>query len=124
MSQWQKKCLLILVPRWRFNMDKSNVIVGVLLDEYKISFVEICQIYKISEDNLIEILDHGLISDISYVNPQSEFDRQMLERILRALRLQYDLGINAAGVVLALELMDELDSVAKELDVLKKHMDI
>jgi hypothetical protein len=38
--------------------------------------------------------------------------------------LQYDLGINAAGVVLALELMDELDSVAKELDVLKKHMDI
>lgn len=105
-------------------MDKSNVVVGVLVDEYKISFVEICEIYKISEEQLLEILDQGLISDISYVNPKLEFDRQKLERILRALRLQYDLGINAAGVVLALELMDELDTVAKELDVLKKHMEI
>jgi chaperone modulatory protein CbpM len=105
-------------------MDKTNVLAGVLLDDYKISFVEICEIYKIPEEHLFDILDHGLISNISYVNPKSEFDRQMLERILRALRLQCDLGINAAGVVLALELIDELDVMAKELEVLKKHMDI
>lgn len=105
-------------------MDKSNVMVGVLLDDYKISFVEICEIYKIPEERLREILENGLISEVSYVSQQLEFDGQMLERILRALRLQCDLGINAAGVVLALELMDELDSMTKELEVLKKHRDI
>ncbi len=103
-------------------MDKSTVMIGVLLDDYKVSFIEVCESYNISEQQLIEMLEHGLISTISSPSRQLEFDREMLERIVRALRLQDDLGLNAAGAVLALELLDELDSLNQELDVLKKHI--
>lgn len=103
-------------------MDKNTIVVGVLLDDYKVSFIDICEIYNVPEQQLFEILDNGLIPKISNVSKQLEFDRKMLERITRALRLQADLGLNAAGVVLALELLDELDSLNQELYVLKKHI--
>lgn len=104
-------------------MSKTTVMVGVLVDDYSVSFIEVCEGYNISEQQLLEILEHGLISSIETPNRQLEFDREMLLRIRRALRLQEDLGLNAAGVVLALELLDELDNVNQELDILKKHLE-
>ena len=103
-------------------MEKNAVVVGVLLDEYKVSFIDVCEVYIVSEQQLLEILDHGLLPKISCASRQSEFDREMLERIIRALRLQTDLGLNAAGTVLALELLDELDTLNQELDILKRHI--
>ncbi len=105
-------------------MEKNTVMVGVLLDDYKVSFIEICEVYNIPEQKLLEILENGLIPKISYANRQLEFDKQMFERIMRALRLQEDLDLNAAGVVLVLELLDELDVLKQELDVLKRHVGI
>lgn len=104
-------------------MSKATVMVGVLVDDYSVSFVEVCEGYNISEQQLLEILEHGLISAIETPNRQLEFDREMVLRICRALRLQDDLGLNAAGVVLALELLDELDNVHQELDILKRHLE-
>lgn len=101
-------------------MTKSTVMVGVLVEDYSVSFVEVCAGYNISEHLLLEMLEHGLISSIETPNRQLQFDREMLSRISRALRLQEDLGLNAAGVVLALELLDELDDVNQELGILQR----
>lgn len=103
-------------------MEKNSVMVGVLLDDYKVSFIEVCEIYNIPEQQLIEILENGLIPKISSINRQLEFDRKMLDRVRRALRLQKDLSLNAAGAVLVSELLDELDSLSQELEVLKRHI--
>lgn len=104
-------------------MTNSTIIVGVLVDDYSASFIEVCEGYNISEQFLLEMLEHGLIESIATPNRQLEFDRDMLLRISRALRLQEDLSLNASGVVLALELLDELDSVTQELEILKRHLE-
>ena len=122
MRKWQRRCLLTLERKWSTNMSKTTVTVGVLVDDYSVSFIEVCEGYNISEQQLLEILEHGLISSIETPNRQLEFDREMFLRISRALRLQQDLGLNAAGVVLALELLDELENVNQELDILRKHL--
>lgn len=124
MNLWLRKCHLILERRWRFKMDKNAAIVGSLLDDCTVSFIEICEVYKISEQQLLEVLDNGLIPDIANFDVNSEFDSKMLQRILRALRLQNDLGVNPAGAVLASELLDELEALTQELNVLKKHMNL
>ena len=45
-------------------MSKTTVTVGVLVDDYSVSFIEVCEGYNISEQQLLEILEHGLISSI------------------------------------------------------------
>ncbi|MDF1758524.1 MAG: chaperone modulator CbpM [Legionellaceae bacterium] len=104
-------------------MTKSTITVGVLVDEQSsISFVEVCEYCEVSEKELLEMLEHGLISSIDMPSEQLQFDREMLKRIESAYRLQEDLGLNAAGVVLALELMDELQELNQELEILKRHL--
>lgn len=105
-------------------MAKSTITVGVVIDEKtRVSFVDICENYNISEKELLDILEHGLISSIDSPNKKLQFDMDMLQRIKAAYRLQEDLGVNSAGAVLALELMDELDKLNSELDILKRHLE-
>lgn len=103
-------------------MANNSVIVGVIVDDDRVSFIEVCEDYNITEELLLDLLEHGLIPSIDIPNKQLKFNKNMLDRIARACRLTTDLELNAAGVVLALELMDELESMSRELDILKKHV--
>jgi len=105
-------------------MDRNTVITGELMDEYTtISFTQVCHTYHIPEDVLIELLEHGLFNDITPPVKQVSFNPYMLSRVQSAQRLQEDLGVNLQGVILALELRDELERVRKELDILRRHID-
>ncbi len=104
-------------------MSKSTMIMGMLVDDHShVSFLDVCEKQGISEDILLEMLEHGLLPEIISPNRQTEFDLNMLNRIQSACRLQIDLGLNVPGVVLALELMDELEQLHRELRVLRRHM--
>ena len=87
-----------------------------------ISFSEVCQQYGISEQILFEFLENGLISEISAPSTHVIFEPSHLQRILSAYRLHQDLEINPNGVILALELMDELTELRQELAILRRHM--
>lgn len=104
-------------------MMKSTVQSGILVDKnLTISFVQVCQICHLSKDTLLELLDHGLFSQLPTPFEQQVFDSNMVHRLHAARRLQEDLGINLAGVVLALELRDELEKLQQELDFLRRHV--
>jgi len=104
-------------------MSKSTIVMGVLVDDQSsISFFDLCEKQGISEDVLLDMLEHGLIPEVSMPTTHMEFDLSMINRIQSACRLQTDLGINSPGVVLALELMDELEQLHSELRVLQRHV--
>ena len=85
--------------------------------------MEICQQYGVPEDLLFELLEYGLITEIKTPTKNLTFEASHLQRILSACRLQRDLDINTHGAILALELMDELNELRKELSILRRHMD-
>lgn len=105
-------------------MDKRTQLTEIVIDHdsLSISFVEICQHYAISEELLFEMLEYGLLPDIVSPNKESTFTQAHLQRIISAFRLHKDLEINTQGVILALELMDELAEVRKHLSLLQRHM--
>lgn len=105
-------------------MEKTNVITAELMDENSalISFTQVIHHYHIPEDVLIELLDHGLLRDITSSTKELTFNPLMLKRIQSARRLQDDLGINSPGVVLVMELRDELEMLHRELDILRRHV--
>ncbi|MGV3740191.1 MAG: chaperone modulator CbpM [Gammaproteobacteria bacterium] len=105
-------------------MVKNTQLTEIVIDNdsVNISFVEVCQHYAISEDTLFEMLEYGLIPEIVAPNRNLKFNQAHLQRIISALRLHTDLDINTHGVILALELMDELAELRKQLALLQRHI--
>lgn len=104
-------------------MADQTIIAGVLMDENTtISFVEVCQKCNISEEMLLDMIEHGLFSSSLARNKISDVDQSTFIRIQSACRLQQDLGINIPGVVLVLELLEELEQARDELKILQHHV--
>lgn len=104
-------------------MSKQTMITGVLVDEsVQLTFVEVCHHYDLSEDVLMDILEHGLLSDVNMPHKNLVFRGHELQKILSACRLHRDLGINSPGVILALELLDELNDLQQQLQILQRHI--
>lgn len=89
-------------------------------EQYSISFTEACQKYHIAEEILLEMIEHGLFDPETKDIKQCRIDYTIVQRIRTAHRLYTDLGVNVAGAVLVLELLDELHSIQKELDILQR----
>lgn len=105
-------------------MVDKTIITAVLVDENtNISFVEICHQYHIPEELLQEMIEYGFFGQTTASIDTITFDNQMLKRILSARRLQQDLALNIPGIILALELIEELTQVRDELAILQRHID-
>ena len=106
-------------------MDKNTIITGTLMDDntIDISFTQVCHLYHIPEEVLIELLEYGLFNEVTQPTKQVAFNPSMLNRIQSARRLQDDLDVNLPGVVLILELRDELERMRNELNILRHHFD-
>lgn len=108
-------------------MVKSQIIQTIVLDEeVHLTFIEICEQLNLPENVLEELIDHGLLQEVAEVEikQSTTFDAAQLARIQTALRLGHDLGINIPGVVLALELLDEIEQLRQELSILKRLRDM
>ena len=97
---------------------QANDFVLEITEEQSITFIEICQKCNLKEEELQEMLEHGLFED----NGTKTVNLTTLKRIESAYRLQADLGVNIPGAALALELLDELQLLRSELDFLRKHL--
>ena len=102
-------------------MNKHEIIAGILMNENTtFSVVEVCQHCHLSEDVLMEWIANGLFGEQYHTNILTQFDYQMVDRVRTAHRLQHDLEVNLQGVILALELMDEMAKMRDELAILKR----
>lgn len=90
--------------------------IEVLADDRVYSLTEICRICRMDEDTLSEFLEFGVVPADS---SDHEFRQSHLDRLLRAQRLKHDLELNSAGVALALDLLDRIDGLQRELAALK-----
>lgn len=103
-------------------MNTEHVVIGVLMEEHStFSFNEVCLRYNIPEELLIEMVEQGLFAPQSVTSKQTQLTSKDLHRMESAFRLHKDLGINLPGVALALDLLEEIEELRKELHILHKH---
>lgn len=103
-------------------MDKETILTGVLIERTAtLTLIEVCDKYHIPKELLIEMLDEGLFSNQSTQPEAIALDQNALRRIEIAFRLHKDLELNLPGVVLAIELLEELGKMNDELAILRKH---
>jgi chaperone modulatory protein CbpM len=105
-------------------MSKHKTITTVILrDEISLTAIEVCEQCELSEQALIELLEHGILSDMLFPSIKTmRFNGEHVARLQSASRLQQDLNLNTPGAVLALELFDELEALRQEIQILKRHL--
>ncbi len=90
--------------------------VGELLGEQvELTLDELCRACAVQATLVIELVDEGVIAPVGDVPEVWRFDALHLRRARVAIRLQRDLGVNPAGAALALQLLDELDSLRHQV---------
>lgn len=101
-------------------MNKLHI--GELLDdqvEYSLS--ELCDVANCRQEWIRRLVDEGIIEPRNDNNENLVFSASCLKKIYSAMRLEHDLGINIAGVALALELIDEIRHLRCKLDMRTKY---
>lgn len=102
-------------------MKNDDIITGVLIEETTTyTLIEVCQRYHISEALIQELAEHGFFPTRTTEIKNLQFTETMLRRMESAFRLHRDLDINMPGVVLAMELLDQIESLNRELKMLHR----
>ncbi|RLK46819.1 MerR family transcriptional regulator [Alkalispirillum mobile] len=95
----------------------QTVIRGEILEEEVVlSLGEVCRLCRLSADELLVMVDEGIIEPMER-GPTSHwrFHGTSVRRAHRAVQLRRDLGVNWAGAALALELLDEVETLRQRL---------
>ncbi|MEY6433076.1 chaperone modulator CbpM [Thioalkalicoccus limnaeus] len=96
---------------------------GVVLDEGLIvTLTELKQLCGSSDQMLEYLVDEGVLCPQGRRPDEWRFSGREVRRARRALRLQRDLELNPAGTALALELIEEIETLRARLRVLERRL--
>lgn len=90
--------------------------VEILEEDVQWTQVEICEVCDISAEELTDYVSEGLIDPVGRNPDEWRFQGATLQRIRFAKHVQQDLGVNAAGAALALDLLQEISRLKRKLD--------
>ncbi|MDP2028726.1 MAG: chaperone modulator CbpM [Thiobacillus sp.] len=88
---------------------------SILEEQTQLTLVDLCGACAVHAERIIELVDVGVLEPAGHEPAHWRFGGASLHRAHAALRLQRDLEINLAGVALALELLDEIESLRMRL---------
>ncbi len=87
----------------------------------ELTLADLCESCGLTEELITTYVAEGIIEPQGSDKVHWRFSRIHLIKIHRASRLERDLGLNAAGVALALDLMDQLNELKRRLLQYERH---
>lgn len=94
------------------------VLSGVLLDDSAVvTLAELCHSCAVTSETVVEMVEYGILEPSGDSPPHWCFRASSLRRVTTARRLQHDLGVNLAGVALALDLLEQIERLEARLRV-------
>lgn len=93
----------------------EQALTGTIFDGNSIlSIHDLSRMCEVDERHIVEFVEEGVLNVVEVRNGW-HFSGDALRRARLALRLERDLELNIAGVALALELIEELQRLRREL---------
>lgn len=92
----------------------------VLSDGDWIAVAEICRVCRIEAGAVHELAELGLVSPRGSASGEWEFPATVLPRLRIVGRLMRDLGVNASGAALAVELLEAQRDLERQIRLLER----
>lgn len=81
----------------------------IIENEPRLTLRQLCDACAVRAEYIIELVDEGFIEPSGVEKSHWCFSGMSIQRVQKARRLQQDLGLNLAGVALALDLIEEIE---------------
>lgn len=82
----------------------------------ELTLLEVSRCCAVQTGFVIEMMEEGALAPLGGSAPESwRFTAVQTRQVMVAARLQRDLGVNPAGAALALQLLDELETLRAQL---------
>jgi chaperone modulatory protein CbpM len=90
-----------------------------IVDETSVySLEDLCRACDVQVDWIVELTEHGVVEPAGGTRAQWRFSSISVVRVAKAKRLQRDLGLNAAGVALAFDLLSQIQNLNDQISAL------
>jgi chaperone modulatory protein CbpM len=101
-------------------MATKETVSGIVLDE-RIEFTlgDVCEACAVQTEWIVTLVEEGVLDPMGQDPSSWRFTGAQLRSARTVSRLQRDLGINLAGAALALELIDEIETLRERLAALE-----
>lgn len=84
-------------------------------EEIELSLADLCRACQLPADRIFDLVEQGVIEPTGREPTRWRFQGVSVRRVRCAQRLERDLGVNAAGAALALDLLEELERLRARL---------
>jgi chaperone modulatory protein CbpM len=89
---------------------------GIIVEEeIQLTLTDISRVCAVQTEHIIELVEEGVLVPSGQAPADWRFAGKELRRARVALRLQQDLGVNLAGAALALQLLEEAETLRARL---------
>lgn len=93
----------------------------ILEEQTDLSLEDLCRACAAHADQVAELVDEAVIAPLGRSRQEWRFTGVHLRHVRVAVRLRQDLGVNAAGAALVLQLMDEIERLRARVHGLGGH---
>lgn len=91
-------------------------LVGMVLDETTvITAAELCRACSVERTLIERLVGEGILDPVDEQAEELRFHYTSVRRTRTIVRLQNDLGVNLAGAALALELLEQIEDLRRQL---------
>lgn len=87
----------------------------IIENETRLTLRQLCDSCAVHAEYVIELVNEGIIEPSGMEKSHWCFNGISINRVRKAKHLQRDLGINLAGIALALELIEQIDTLHAKL---------
>ncbi len=88
-----------------------------------LEITEFCRVCRLDQEVLTEWVAEGVVEPVPDSRTHWRFSARQVRRAKTARRLQRDLELDTAGLPLILDLLEEVQSLRRELAILKRHFE-
>lgn len=94
----------------------EEIVTGVIFDETaEITVTELCEVCSVKHTLIEQLVEEGILEPVGGRPDEPVFHYASIRRIRTVVRLQQDLGVNLAGAALAVELLERIEVLRRQL---------
>ncbi len=100
--------------------DSHELITATLVDDdQKLTLADLCHACGVHAEVITEMIEYGIIEPCGDTAEKWQFTGGCLWRVTTVVHLQRDLEVNLAGAALALDLIEEVRELRRQLRAVK-----
>jgi chaperone modulatory protein CbpM len=94
----------------------------IVTQELTYTLSELCEICEVHVERINEIIDYGIIASKEKSPKQWRFSYSEMETLQKVLRLERDLDLNMPGIAMTLDLLEQVETLRKQVDLLEHQL--